>query len=383
MPHVSKRASRALLVRCARSIEVHGAQFKILIISSCRHIVKRDFIGINISFSSELNEGDDSLQELNTMNTPEENCAHAFSSKEFGRFLSKEFPSNLESLSKTLSVPSSDPNVFRSKDAFSNLFTSSDWGMKLQQEEVKVATAVVEVPAEKKKDDIFSSNEWMPMKTLGNHVDVPYSREMFDGSKSNEFEITGPPVELPQAKTDWNDLFFSQMQLLPPSQAAEEPAANLKPADDSVVDSEPVAPQKTPKKKTRVRKPRKKVVPDFKVYVQPAELDVLLGRGGKTNHHPGNKRYREEVENLRKWYSEAEENERKTELSQMLVEYINNYNGRFLEKDSEGWYEVPNTVARRKASQALREENDPERRKQKRARYLRKKAKREAAAPRR
>merc|ERR1712071_65268 len=54
----------------------------------------------------------------------------------------------------------------------------------------------------------------------------------------------------------------------------------------------------SPPKKKRIRKKRKKVVPNQKVYVSKlSEVDVLLGRGGRSNHHPGNKRYREEVEN--------------------------------------------------------------------------------------
>ena len=43
-----------------------------------------------------------------------------------------------------------------------------------------------------------------------------------------------------------------------------------------------------------------------------------------------------------------------------------------------GWYVVPNIVARRKASQALREDSDPEKRKAKRARFLAKKKRKEA-----
>jgi len=127
-------------------------------------------------------------------------------------------------------------------------------------------------------------------------------------------------------------------------------------------------------KKKRIRKPRQKVVPAVKEYVTPTINDVLLGRGGRSNHHPGNKRYREEVRNLREWYLSIGENkDEKTSLSQCLVDYVYQYNGRFLEKDDIGWYVVPNIVARRKASQALREDDDPVKRAAKRARFLRKK----------
>ena len=32
--------------------------------------------------------------------------------------------------------------------------------------------------------DILLTKDWMPMETLGNHVDVSYSRNMFNGSDS-------------------------------------------------------------------------------------------------------------------------------------------------------------------------------------------------------
>jgi len=69
-------------------------------------------------------------------------------------------------------------------------------------------------------------------------------------------------------------------------------------------------------------------------------------------------------------------------MSQVLVDVMEKMGGRFLEEDkvkegekmvSKGWYVVPNIVARRKASQALREDNDPAKRKAKRARFLAKK----------
>merc|ERR1711939_700728 len=85
-------------------------------------------------------------------------------------------------------------------------------------------------------------------------------------------------------------------------------------------------------KKKRKRKPRKKVVPEKKVYVEPADADVLCGRGGRSNHHPGNKRYREEVKNLQKWYLDIEGKDEKTDLSQCLVDYVKSYDGRFPEK---------------------------------------------------
>merc|ERR1712154_697991 len=58
----------------------------------------------------------------------------------------------------------------------------------------------------------------------------------------------------------------------------------------------------------------------------------------------------------------------KTDWSQCLVDYVHAYGGRFLRfrKDEGIWYEVSNREARKKAGQALREENTPESRAAKR-----------------
>ena len=114
---------------------------------------------------------------------------------------------------------------------------------------------------------------------------------------------------------------------------------------------------------------RPKVVPSTKDYVEPMANDVLLGRGGMSNNHPGNKRYREAVKNFREQYVGIPKNNKdeKTKLSQTLVD-----RWRFLKKDAKGWYVVPNLVARGKVSQYLRDNDDPEKRAAKRQRYLEK-----------
>ena len=94
-----------------------------------------------------------------------------------------------------------------------------------------------------------------------------------------------------------------------------------------------------------------------KLPCNPTALDVLLGRGGSTNTHPGNIRYREEVEKIRNWYSSCTTKTEKKEISQLLVEYVHDYGGRFLVKDdlTQQWVIADSNVARKKASQALRD----------------------------
>mmetsp|Transcript_26335 Transcript_26335/g.61259 ORF Transcript_26335/g.61259 Transcript_26335/m.61259 type:complete len:388 (+) Transcript_26335:51-1214(+) len=139
-----------------------------------------------------------------------------------------------------------------------------------------------------------------------------------------------------------------------------------KPMPPAAPEEPVVAPPKKKKKKSRRNKD-----PDVKQYVCPSDLDVLLGRGGRSNHHRGNKRYRDEVHNLQQWYKASTKNE-KTDLSQLLVDRVHSYGGQFLknEKDTDKWYIVTNIVARRKASQALREHLTPEQRAAKKAKKV-------------
>lgn len=391
----------------------------------------------------EQNEIENSKMMEQKANERRESLSVVFNSQDFGKFLSNEFPKTFGKdagnlfLSKDVPLPSFDNSIFRSKDSFSNLFASKDWEIKFPHEDLKLPTEELPplktmAPAPKTAQGVLpvtgtsradikaalSSKEWMHMSTLGNHVDVSYNPHMFAGSDSesdtNDVKETDLTAELPPAKTDWNSMFFQQLQLVPPSPSIlsermhsissivsapdmnEEPfspidhfyaspvASSTFPVQAEQVQADAVAsaPEvvgqmleetSEPPKKKRKRRPRKKIVPDVKEYVEPTDIDVLLGRGGRSNHHPGNKRYREEVQNLQGWYLGVEDKNEKTDLSQCLVDYVHSYEGRFLYKDEVGWYVVPNIIARRKASQALREDNDAEKRAAKRARFLQKK----------
>lgn len=83
--------------------------------------------------------------------------------------------------------------------------------------------------------------------------------------------------------------------------------------------------------------------------------DVLLGRGGETNNHTGNKRYRELVKACQPAYLLAKRRE-KPRIAKGIVLAVRKVGGRFLKKDdSNSWKDVGNTRAREKTSQALRE----------------------------
>merc|ERR1711981_645348 len=107
-------------------------------------------------------------------------------------------------------------------------------------------------------------------------------------------------------------------------------------------------------------------------YVESTDDDVLFGRGGRSNKHPGNARYRREVERLEKGYKAGTKSE-KRRIIEELIQAVQS-RGNFLEKDKQhGWYVVDGDAIRKKVWQALREDRDPEKRRAKRKRFLAKK----------
>merc|ERR1719464_1730764 len=91
---------------------------------------------------------------------------------------------------------------------------------------------------------------------------------------------------------------------------------------------------------------------------EPHENDVMYGRGGGTNHHKGNKKYRKMVEDRKVEYVNC----KRLDKPLVALEIIRLWRaqlppGRFLKQnDKTGqWYDVGDKKAREKTSQALRE----------------------------
>lgn len=84
--------------------------------------------------------------------------------------------------------------------------------------------------------------------------------------------------------------------------------------------------------------------------------DVLSGRGGATNNHPGNKTFRAIVADHMPEYLAARKKE-KANIAKRIVSLIKQDGGRFLKRssDSDTWLEVSDKKATEKTSQALRE----------------------------
>merc|ERR1719498_348504 len=92
----------------------------------------------------------------------------------------------------------------------------------------------------------------------------------------------------------------------------------------------------------------------------PEPMDVLSGRGGAVNSHPGNRRYRDLVNFMKAEYlNESTRKNEKTNISANIVWTIRNgtFPGRFLKQDPESklWHEIGDKAAFRKTGQALRE----------------------------
>jgi hypothetical protein len=107
-------------------------------------------------------------------------------------------------------------------------------------------------------------------------------------------------------------------------------------------------------------KPKTKKYTDWplKNIKEPHDHDVLYGRGGGTNHHPGNKRYRKMVEERKMDYV----NSKRLDKPLVALDIIKQWReqdppGRFLKIDDRTglWNDVGDKKAREKTSQALRE----------------------------
>jgi hypothetical protein len=110
------------------------------------------------------------------------------------------------------------------------------------------------------------------------------------------------------------------------------------------------------KKRKRVRKKD----PDVKRPITVEPKDVLLGRGGLSNHHVGNKAYRKRILELQPLYKTLPREE-KTSCSEAVVAWVKGRGGRFVKQDTKDgpYYEVTDKTARQKVSQALREDHTP------------------------
>jgi hypothetical protein len=106
---------------------------------------------------------------------------------------------------------------------------------------------------------------------------------------------------------------------------------------------------------TKKKKKKARRFIDFSTPMKPTEDDILFGRGGDINKHPGNVHFRNMARDLAfKYVACGESKEEKYKVSVELVDCMKNR--RFLKKEPDGlWYKVLGNGIRIKASQALRD----------------------------
>jgi hypothetical protein len=319
------------------------------------------------------------------------------------------------SSSRETSISTSDSGIKPSGDppSLSTIFASRDWKNEYQPTHVDVPYT-----------NLFQSKQDFarippPLATLptlqplvaGGPAKPPPPLKI-PSSLAASVEL--PPKKRPGEPTDWKAMFFAQLSPLVEAAARQAPLvdtkeepmtashtasgfkqrgipslpqqslAGLYPQDqpsisddgDSASPSTSTAGKKNPttscSKSLHKRKPRK-IVPDVKEFVDVyTDTDVLFGRGGRSNHHQGNKIYRDKVTEMQEHYRRDCVKNEKTKVAQTIVDFITiGCRGRFLEldKDTKRWYVVPNIMARRKVGQALRENNTEEARQAKREKY--------------
>ena len=90
------------------------------------------------------------------------------------------------------------------------------------------------------------------------------------------------------------------------------------------------------------------------------KIDVLFGRGGLTNNHHGNARFRAVAAQLRPAYKATTSKTVKRQISKHLMNMMKKEGARFLRRNSDGpnYYVVDDIVAIDKSSQAIREDPD-------------------------
>eukprot|EP00980_Cylindrotheca_fusiformis_P009676 scaffold2141_cov120-Cylindrotheca_fusiformis.AAC.11 len=92
----------------------------------------------------------------------------------------------------------------------------------------------------------------------------------------------------------------------------------------------------------------------------PRDFDVLCGRGGLINKHPGNVVYRKIVDHNKPFYQSVHKKHRIL-VSQSIVQSIVNFGGRFMTMGKgKVWTEIGYKRAVQKTSQALRERPSPD-----------------------
>ena len=184
-------------------------------------------------------------------------------------------------------------------------------------------------------------------------------------------EVSGPPEKM-ISTTDSEALDDSSTKATEENDSDDTMGSSEEKKESSDAETEAdEADDKSPEEKEKEAKEKeeaeKKRIEELKIKYkdwplkdvkEPHENDVMYGRGGGTNHHPGNKRYRKMVEERKVQYV----NSKRLDKPLVALEIIREWRaqlppGRFLKHNEKtgNWDDVGDKKAREKTSQALRE----------------------------
>jgi hypothetical protein len=307
-------------------------------------------------------------------------------------FWSKLFQSNDSTFSNDSTTELLRQQMFQSQDSFTNklmLKTESENSTAINPTKLPTPLSLERRTSpdhlqsashslSTKLPDVFASGTWAP-HYAPKHVDIDvnnvFKSHFSQDTTPSTTDISTTTLTAIAGKTDWDALYRSELS---GAMSSKKPAPAPSPVASSIHAPPVVATQPravivpatfTVSTTSKKRRPDVGHGAEF-VPTTPTERDVLLGRGGRTNNHAGNKRYLEAKERIQERYMAASK-QGKTVISQDLVNVVHAWGGRFLKMDTttEQWYEADEIVARKKASQSLREINTPEERLAKRQRY--------------
>jgi len=207
---------------------------------------------------------------------------------------------------------------------------------------------------DKVMNGILRSDEGTRIGNVASFTSISFHNNLMKESMilTQDFDHEGQGNHL-KSVTWWN----------PPERLAQKYADGLPPKTVSAAAINPVSgPSRTLQAGTTNNPNPPGFEQSNKTYVVPTDRDVLCGRGGKSNHHPGNHDYLKKRSEIQPQYKAADK-AATTAISQALVDSVKATGGRFLQLEegtTDKWYEISNRDARKKASQALRE--DPNKR---------------------
>lgn len=212
------------------------------------------------------------------------------------------------------------------------------------------ATTEMEAKKEEKKEELVEDKNTSSFTSEAQEVSVSgEEEEMTDVEQQTSNDDDSKPTKDNEEEEDTSrKKIDAESSSSPSSPEADSAPDKKKDSNDSAAEE---------KKETTVKKTRTEDWPlrDIK---DPHDNDVLYGRGGGTNHHPGNKRYRKMVEDRKLDYV----NSKRLDKPLVALEIIREWRaqeppGRFLKIDEKTglWLDVGDKKAREKTSQALRE----------------------------